>query len=145
MYGELGYIADSEIKDASGSGDGILLGGGVRGLLFREKKFSLIGSGGLRYINEDYGHSVDGDEFEVNLGLLGRGQLNKEFGVFGGLDLLPYSSGTISYRNADVDIERETIIGLRLGADYLIQGVTIGAEFALISEETFLIRATFPL
>lgn len=145
LYGEFGYIAEADLQETRGDGDGFLVGGGLRGTLLRRDRLSLLGRGGFRFITEDYGSGLDADIGEVDLGLTARFAANRDLGLYGGLDFIPYSDGELDTGAGDVDFDRDKRIGLRFGADYKIQSVTLNGEFSLISEEALILRLTFPL
>ena len=144
-FGELGYSVESSFEDGGDDDDGFILGTGLRGVIARQDKLSLRGYGGLRYINEEYGGDSKGNLFEVYGGLVARGQVRQEIGLYLGIDIVPFSDGEIESGNREFDIERDDLIGLRLGGDYAIKGIVLSAEFPLISEEGFTFRVNFPL
>lgn len=145
LYGELGYIAEAELSNSNDDGDGVVVGGGVRALLFQQNQLSIYGRGGFRFIYEDYGHQTDGEIAEIELGGIVRYDLGGNLGVYGGLDAIPYSDGEIEVGNTKTDIERDDILGLRFGFDAKVQRVLLNAEIALISEEAFILRIGLPL
>jgi hypothetical protein len=143
-YGEIGYVVESELEDG-GDDDGFLLGGGVKGMLHQDGRFSLFGSAGVRFVTEEYGGGAEGEFFEVPLGLIARGQVRPDFGLYAGLDVIPYSDGELDFRRGSTDVDRDDPVGMRLGADYKLDRAIINAEFALISEEAFILRVGFPI
>lgn len=140
MFGEFGLIAESEIENSRDDGNGFLLGAGLKGPLMYQGRFSVTGFGGIRFIDEDYGDSVDGQLFELHGGVVGRYALEKNLGVYAGLDIIPFSDGEVDAPGGKSDFERDNILGLRLGIDFLIQEVQVNTEVALVSEEAFVIR-----
>jgi hypothetical protein len=145
MYAELGYIAEAELEGSRSDGDGVLFGGGLRGLVFRQNLLTLHARGGFRFIFEDYGSGTDGELAELELGLVGRYEVRPKLGLYGGIDLIPFSDGDLEVGNRKVDIERDDPIGLRFGAEYGFNGIVLNAELALISEEAFIFRVSFPI
>ena len=145
LYIEGGYILEAELGSGSDDGDGFLLGSGVRGIIYSENHFEFFGKGGVRYISEDYGDSVDGDILDVELAGVARYALKNNLGVYGGVDLIPYSDGEIEIGRGDADIERDDILGLRIGVEGTVNSVILNAELALVSEEGLILRATFPM
>ncbi|MCB0323575.1 MAG: hypothetical protein KDD69_08375, partial [Bdellovibrionales bacterium] len=146
LYGELGYIAEAELEDVDDDDDGFLFGGGFRGIVYHQSQFSLHGRGGFRFITEDYGDDADGDLTEVELGLVARYAVNRQLGIYGGLDLVPFSDGDIDVSGGgSADIERDDLLGVRLGIEGQLEGIGLNAEFGLVSEEAFIFRATIPL
>lgn len=145
LYGELGYILEAELEHSDDDGDGVLLGGGVRGQLYQQNKFTLNGFGGLRLIFEDYGDGADGELLEIPLGLLGRYAVHRDFGLYGGVDVVPISEGELDVPGGDRDFDRDNPLGLRFGVDFALEPVLLNAEVAVISEEAFTLRAVFPL
>lgn len=144
FYGELGYIVESELE-SGGDDDGFQLGGGVKGLFFERDQISLMGLAGVRFITESYGGGTDGQFFEVPLALVLRGKVNREFSVYGGIDVIPWSDGEIDGRGGDTDLDRDDPVGLRAGIDYKLEQVVLNAEFSLVSEESFLLRVGIPM
>ena len=144
LYGELGFSARSKL-DSGDDGQGLLLGGGVKGLFYERGKLSILGLAGVRYLTEDYGGGRDGQFFEVPLALIFRGQLQPEIGIYGGVDVLPWTDGEIDGGRGSSDLERDDVVGLRLGADYRIERIILNAEVSLISEESFLLRLAIPM
>ena len=146
VYGEIGYIVEAELEGVSDDDDGLVLGGGVKGDLYNEDIYTVTGLAGIRYINEDYGDGFEGDVVEVQLNVTGRGQVSNELGLYLGIDIYPFSDGEVDFPGGDRDLDRDTIVGLRFGGDYQLEGsVRINLEAALVSEETLTLRATFPL
>lgn len=145
LYGELGYIAKAELSNSSDDGDGFLFGSGLRSVLYRQKQLSVHGRAGFRFIFEDYGNGVDGEEAEVELGAVARYDVGNQIGVYAGLELVPFSDGEFEFNDRTVDIDRDDILGFRLGLDAQIDELTLGAEVALLSEEAFMLRLGIPL
>ncbi len=144
FYGELGYIVESEIE-SGGDDDGFQLGGGVKGLFFERDQISLMGLAGVRFITESYGGGSDGQFFEIPLALVLRGKVNREWSIYGGIDVIPWSDGEIDGRAGDTDLDRDDPVGLRAGVDYKLEQVVLNAEIGFISEESFLLRVGIPL
>src|SRR5690606_4162026 len=136
---------EAELEDFDDDDDGIPIGGGLRGAIYTERQVSVHARGGFRYIREDYGPGAAGDLLELETGIVARYALSDRFGAYGGVDLVPYSDGEVEAGPADTDIERDDIIGLRLGADFRLDPVVINAEFGLISEDSFVLRVTLPI
>jgi hypothetical protein len=145
LYIEGGYIVEAELENGSDDGDGFLIGSGIRGIIYKENHFEFFGKGGVRYITEDYGSSIDGDIFELELAGVARYAVRNKLGVYGGVDLIPYSDGEIEIGRGDADIERDDLIGLRFGVEGTVNSVILNAEVALVSEEALILRATFPM
>ncbi len=140
IYLELGFSLESELN--SGNDDtGIVIGTGLKGVVYRQDRFSVIARGGARFIDEDYGNGGDGTIVDLELGAIGRYALQNNFVIYGGVDLYPISEGEIG----DIDIERESIIGLRAGAAYRFDAFSVNGEIGILGEEGFMIRAKFPL
>lgn len=145
LYGELGYTVKAELDDG-GDDDGIIVGTGLRGTMWKQDRLTLMGLAGVRVINESYGGGVDGSEFEIPLTLLLKGKVRPEFNLYGGLDAFPYSNGRIDFDRGHRDIERQDKLGLRVGADYQLKnGISLNAECVLVTEDAFNFRVSFPL
>lgn len=147
IYGEAAYIAEAEFENARGDGEGLLVGAGFDGEFYRSGRLQLRWLGGIHLISEDYGSGTDGDLFEVLLGASARGQLTPEFGLYGGLDIVPVSEGEIDpRRGGDIDFDRDNRVGIRFGADYTFpNAIRLNGEVAAVSEEAFTLRLTLPL
>ncbi len=146
LYGEFGYIVEAEVEGADGDDDGALLGAGVRGVMYKQDGLSVHGLAGVRFISEEYGDGVEGELFELPLSVVLSGKVDPNFQLYGGLDLVPISEGDVDFPGAgSADIERDDIIGVRFGGDYSWPSLTLNLEVALVSEESFTARLTFPL
>jgi len=144
IYLELGYTLEAELN--SGNDDtGYIIGTGIKGLVYRQDRFSVIARGGARFIDEDYGNGSDGTIVDLELGAVGRYALQNNLVIYGGLDLYPVSEGEIDAAGLDIDIERESIIGLRGGAAYRFDGFSVNGEFSIVGEKGFAVRLKFPL
>ena len=144
LYGELGYIIEAEPENGNDD-DGFLLGLGVRGNLLVEDEVSVIGRAGLRAISESYGGGVDADIFELELGAVGRFDLNRDLSLYAGVDLFPFTEGEVDTGRSDVDFDRDDLLGLRFGADYRLEKLAFVAELALIGEEAFVLKVRLPM
>ena len=146
VYAELGYIIESELESVRDDDDGFMLGFGVRGQLYQQNAFKLKGFAGARYVDEEYGNGIEGSLWELYSGITGRWELSREVGLYGGFDLIPYTDGEVDSRVGSQDFDRDDPIGIRVGADFTLNnGVRLNGEIALISDESFILRATFPL
>ncbi len=145
LYGELGFIAKAELENSNDDDMGVLLGTGLRGVLYREGRFSFIGRGGLRFISEEYGNDTDGEIIDVDLGVTGRYNLNETVDLYGGVDFIPLSEGEIGTSAGDFDFERDNAVGFRVGGNFQLDRFTLNAELGRASEEGFIVRLGLPL
>ena len=122
-----------------------LLGAGLRGVVYKEGQVSIHPRGGFRLIMEEYGGGVESELVELELGIVARFAVDNRLAFYGGLDLIPLSEGEIDFGNRDTDIDRDDRLGLRLGAEFGFQRMSLNGELALVSEEAFILRLKFPL
>ena len=145
LYGELGFIARSELEKSPDDDVGILLGTGVRGVFYRERQYSIIGRGGIRYIAEEYGLGTEGDILDVELGATGIYDVNENIGLYAGVEVFPVSEGEIDSLAGEFDFGRDDIVGFRLGGNWRLNQFSLNAEFGIISETSFILRLGFPM
>ncbi len=144
IYLELGYTLEAEL-DSGPDDTGFVVGTGIKGVVYRQDRFSVIARGGARFIDEDYGNGSEGTIVDLELGAVARYALQNNFVIYGGVDLYPISEGEIEVGGFDFDVERESILGLRGGAAYRFNTFSINGELGILGEEGFMIRAKFPL
>jgi len=144
IYLELGLTLQAEI-DSSGDDIGYIVGTGLKGLVYRQERFSVVTRGGVRFIDEDYGGGSDGTIIDLELGAVGRYALQKDLVLYGGLDFYPISEGEIEIGGSDIDIERDSLVGFRIGAAYRYKKTSFNGEIGLLGEEGFIIRVKVPL
>lgn len=145
IYGEVAYIIEAEAEASSDDGDGFLLGVGVKGLLHQDQQFSVVGRGGFRYIDEDYGGSSDATIYEIELGAIASYALTDRSNLYGGIDIYPISEGELDGNFGDTDFERDDFLSVRFGSDIGLGRVSINPEIAFIGEQAFMLRVKFPL
>lgn len=145
LYGALAYTYEAEVNDSNSDDDGMIMAAGVKSRLGQVEELSFYGYGQFQYLAEDYGNDVDASLFETNLGVLSRVNLFDPLAFYAGLDFIPISEGELDTRVGDVDFERDDIFGVRLGADLEMDGWSIRAEYALVSEQTVTLGLNFNL
>lgn len=150
VFGSAGYIINAEPDDWSGSGSGFIVAGGARSAGFDLDPITVRGFGQLGYISEDYGSSnvqgvgdADGEAtiLEFLIGALAEYAANDELSFFGGLEIVPWSDGTVDTKgrgwSRDFDIERDNRFGIRAGGRYRFDAWWVRAEVTLIDEMAF--------
>ena len=117
LYGGLGYIFDGEIDEASevDHDGGYFACIGARGQIFNKDALSIHGYGQVQYLLEDWtedwsDYETDGDYYsfslqetyeaeisqvEIIVGILGKYTITDQVSVYGALELIPFSDGTI--------------------------------------------------
>lgn len=172
-YGGIGLIAKAKPEDSDESGSGFVFGGGVRAAVFSQDKLTVMVYGELHYISEDYGeysesgtipyrgpwsitHTIKGSGMELAGGALAKYAVTPEVTVYGGLELVPFSSLEIEDdvevtgldpddydAGGSTDVSRDSMFGIRFGATYQMQAILLRAELAMVSEQTFTIGAGY--
>jgi len=165
LYGMAGFIFKAEPEDWDDSGNGFLFGGGTRALIFSGYQLNVHAYGEFRYLSEDYGEEEDEHRgikitregsakgYEVAAGALVAFQPMDEWCLYGGLEVAPFASQDLEIESKaqgqseddSIDIERESILGLRGGGMYKVDQYFIRGEVGLLNETSFSIGggATF--
>ncbi|MBQ49707.1 MAG: hypothetical protein CMP10_20165 [Zetaproteobacteria bacterium] len=142
---QFGLVNEADYENVNEDGDGYIFGAGFRRLLVSRGTLNVIGYGVLT-INKEEVDSVsngikyksDFDLTELQGGIVGVVQLEPLLSIYGGGEIIPYSNGSIKITNTPkIDYEREDALNLRIGAQYLLDGlIGLRGELALMSEET---------
>lgn len=158
-YGSAAYSFKSDIDDVDGiDGSGFVLSGGVRAKIFVQNQLSVFAYGMLQYWSETYDGKAYGGKFSIDISAieLGAGalvayQVMPELSVYGGLELMPFSSGesettynghhTGDMDDDDGDVDRDTIFTIRGGATYNMGSYWLRGELAVGGETAFLAGA----
>ncbi len=144
IFGALGYTFQSELDGRNGDDTGFALAGGVRATLPIDGDFKVRGYGQLFYFDEDYGNSLSGTGIELSLGVLAIKEI-EELKIYGGVELVPFDDSELKGNLATIDLERDNIFGLRVGANYQLNDqLLLRGELALISETTVTVGLSMP-
>lgn len=146
-----GYSFKSEFEDGSHDGTGYAIGGGLNGVFHRSASVAFVGYGLLNYqadsFDLEYG-DIDMTTTDLHLGTLAVFPVAQKVDFYVGVDLVPYSDGSIdgTYKYKDklsvkhkVDIERDEVLGIKIGANI----GPVRPELTLGSEKTFSLTAVF--
>ena len=146
---QMGYTFDAEFEDSDlDNGTGYMAGMGVNFTMYRNRKVALIGYGLLNYVEDRYKEKyvhIDMHVTDIHMGGLVLVKASPRVGIFGGIDLVPYSEGSLDYHHGKLDISREEILNLKLGLEFNLPGAVIKPEVTLLGEETFSLMASFAM
>lgn len=151
ILGQFGYSWDAELDDPDNDGSGFMLGMGGKSKLLAEGKMRAFAHGLFNYINEKYENDDSGVEYEVDLFEIHLGGtmgflVSRQFMPYGGLELV-ISDGELKAKlgsaENEEDMERDSLINLRLGANFLLGSTIISGEATLLGEKTFHLSAMF--
>ena len=159
VYGSLGFTFGAEPENWSESGRGFIAAIGTRAKVWQQDDLSALVYGQVQYLKETYGSAGDGVDVlgvdadlegkitELILGALLRYDYNDALSFYGGLELIPWSDGTVdgstavdipglpSFGFSDSDsIERDSPVTIRGGANYDFGDFWVRAEAAAVSE-----------
>lgn len=136
IYGALGYATED--------GGGYTMALGAKGALYQKGPLQITCYGHYQYLSEDE-DSVEFTFGEFIIGSLATYSPNDQLSLFGGLELIPFSDGEISFSDMEVDVERDGIFNIRAGALYDFGPMYLRGDAAFGSETSFTIAlgATF--
>ena len=144
-----GYTFEAEFEDSKTEGDGYMFGGGLGFDLLRSKRVDLMGYTLLNYVKDTYEKpkykKVEMSVTDLHLGLVTAIKANRTISLIGGIDLVPYSDGTLDFHHGEIDVEKEDMLNLKLGMSFNLPGITIKPEATLIGEKTFTLMTTFDI
>lgn len=151
---------------------GFELGAGIRGELATLNSVKVVGYAQLEYISDDLGVIVDTGNpdwkdtsknfitgMELSGGVLGLFEVNDDLALYGGLELAPLSTMELEneyseqylgtnplmesrQETSSVDIKRDSLLGIRLGAKYTMDNnMFVRGEFSALSEKSFTVGA----
>lgn len=141
------HTLDAEFENSDlDDGEGYMLGTGVNFVMYNQGKLSLLGYGLINYVNDTYDKFKPKHEMDVtdiHLGMLMAVKANRTVTFYGGLELIPYSEGSIKRGKYETDIERDEMLNLKLGLDFTFPNMNLKPEVTLIGEKTFTVSAGF--
>jgi len=165
IYGAIGTISKAEIDTEiegfawDDEGDGYMMAVGIRGQAAARDAINFFAYGQLQHISEDYGElnrlgvtvSTEADIQELIVGAGAKHAINEQFSLYGAAELVPYSSGDGEAEITGVpdkvsdssDVERDSVLGVRIGSLYQVDRWAIRGEFALIAEQSFSLGAAY--
>lgn len=150
LGGGLGLMFDGEI----GSGPQIGDGNGFR--LFLEGQFDITQKGATTFAGtfaltrDQFNFSennieVDFEITEIKIGGLAIHRV-REFSLYGGLEVVLYSDGTLESGGFEADAERDDRLNLRLGAAFAVdRELDIRADLLLLGEQTLLFAVDYKI
>lgn len=146
---QMGYTFETEFEDSNfDDGTGYMAGIGVNFAFYRSRKVSFVGYGLLDYVKDRYEigrHNIDMDIMDFHLGSTVLFKLGPVAGLFVGVDLVPYSEGSLDYYNRELEIERDDSFNVRFGMQFALPNAYVTPEVVLNGEQTFSLKATFAL
>lgn len=146
-----GYSWKSEFENGSHDGTGYAIGGGLNGVFHRSPMVAFVGYGLLNYQADSFDYEygdLDMTTTDLHLGTLAVFPISQKVDFYVGVDLVPYSDGSIdgTYKYKDkvsvkhkVDFERDEALGIKIGANI----GPVRPELTLGSEKTFSLTAAF--
>lgn len=145
LLAQAGYTFDNDIEDTDFKGNGFMAGIGLNFLMYSGHRLHLLGYGLLNYVSDHFETKNFKQDFEVmdiHFGSLLLLQATRMLGVYGGLDLVPYSDGSLGTK-VKTTIKRERIISLKFGLELGLPKAIVKPEITLIGEKTVSLMATF--
>jgi len=138
------YIPKAEAEDyyLDDDGDGSMVGVGLRARINALTAIQLSAYGQLHLISESYGSfpgvggDVDGTITELLAGVATVLEL-EQLALYGALEVVPFSDGEIDFPFfGTVDIERDSLVVVRLGGNMQLGESIVRAEIGLGGEQT---------
>lgn len=148
LIGQLGLIIDSETNPgAVKDGSGFILGMGVQGDIWQKNNLGAQWYGLFSHLNENL-ETPNSAEFdvstnEIHLGGIFYIAIEKNFFPYVGLELIPYSDGTIKSKegSGEGDIERDDFLNMRLGFIAQVDNIELGLDICTGGEQAFMLFA----
>jgi len=146
-----GYNFKAEFEDGSDDGHGYTLGAGLNGVFYHIPVAKFVGYGLVEYQADSFEYEygdADLNSTDLHVGALALFPIAPKLDVYVGLDLVPFSDGSIEYsmkyndnvvRKRKVSFERDEMLGVKIGANI----GSVRPELTLGSEKTFALTATF--
>lgn len=146
FFGHGGLIFDAETDPGDADdGKGLIFGGGLRASLYKTQGIEFFGYGFFDYSYERLEVGSLKETIKM-MELIGGGTATfrglDNVVPYAGLELVPFSDGEGEVDTAngiEFDIERDDLLGLKLGALVDLKGFFIRPELALMHEQTFTI------
>jgi hypothetical protein len=66
-------------------------------------------------------------------------------GIFGGVDFVPYSKGSLDYKDRELEVKRKDRLNLQIGVEFVLPSVTIKPELTFPRDNTITVVAAFKL
>ena len=145
FYAFFGFSLESSIEGIPGDDTGFLFGVGMKAEVYRQNKMTLNVFGDASYAIEEYGQGIEGTLAEFRLGSVANFDLARNLSGFFGLVLVPFSDGTLEIAGADVDIERDDMLGVIFGINFKVNKFNIRPEAEVIGEKRFSIMVDFAI
>jgi hypothetical protein len=145
LLAQLGYNFESILEKTEYEGSGYMAGVGVNLRLYQGNRLSFLAYGLLNFISDHFtkpNYSTDFENIDIHLGGLMFIRASSLVGLYGGIDLIPYSEGTIG-KKIKTNIKRDKAVNLKLGLEFTTPSVAIRPEITLIGEKTITVGATF--
>lgn len=145
LLAQLGYNFESQLEKTEYEGTGYMAGVGVNLRLYQGSRLSFLTYGLLNYVADHFerpNYTTDFEIIDIHLGGLMLIRASSLVSLYGGIDLIPYSDGTIG-KTVKANIKRDKAVNLKLGLEFTTPSVAIRPEVTLIGEKTITIGATF--
>lgn len=149
----LGLALDSKVNNLPKDDGGFSLGFGGRGVVFRQGQAGVVMYGFFNWMRDQFKSSGDLayelTSYDLRLGSTFSVALEGRFQPFIGLDLAMLRGGTeqvnVGGLSVKSDLEKDDVIGLKLGMNILVGSVMLRPEATLLGEQTFTFAAGFLL
>jgi len=147
---QAGYIMDSEFKDSElNNGNGYSVGLGLAVAAYRSSRSSLSVYALLDHTDEEfkiYWHrTIDMYVTDVHVGTQLLFMVAPRVGIFGGVDFVPYSKGSLDYKDRELEVKRKDRLNLQIGMEFVLPSVTIKPELTFPRDNTITVVAAFKL
>lgn len=149
----VGLTLDSKVSNLPKDDGGVSLGFGGRGVVYRRGAAGVVMYGLFNYMQDKFKSGSDAvydiSSYDVRFGGTFSVAVEGHFQPYAGLDLAllrggseKFSVGGASFKG---DLEKDDVIGLKLGMNILVGTAMLRPEVALLGEQTFTFAAGFLL
>lgn len=145
LFGQLGFIFDSEIEDLdSADGDGFMFGGGARFVINQDRPLKVVGYGLLNLTRETFdgdGLKCDNDLTDLHGGATASYEVSPTVAPYGGVDIVLHSDGDFKCKGGgNTNIERDDSLSLRIGANFEFSTLYFRPEAIVAGENTIVLN-----
>lgn len=145
LFTHVGFIYDSSI-DSLDDGKGIILGLGLKELSIKYNKphnihiniYGLVNCTMLNFKKSLI--KLDLSIMDLHIGGIAYFyKFSQSFIPYGGLEIIPYSNGTVKSNSYKEDIERDDLINFKIGGTLKLETFQLRLGVTLIGEQTFIL------
>jgi hypothetical protein len=149
----LGLTLDSKAGNLPKDDGGVSLGVGGRGVVYRQGQAGVVMYGFFNWLQDKFKSNGDVtyqlNSYDLRFGGTFSVAVEGRFQPYAGLDLALLRGGTERVNAAGAsfksDLEKDNVLGLKLGMNILVGKVMLRPEATLLGEQTFTFAAGFLL